>query len=64
MAYDMQAWRRERFCTNIRIEAEGLVYWVCACGAEVRFARDASRKDRQDCSTRAICPPRIVGEGG
>ena len=44
----MQAKRlHERFCANIRPEAEGLVYWVCACGFEVRFSHTASHRDRQ-----------------
>ena len=44
----MQARRlHERFCANIRPEAEGFVYWVCNCGFEVRLSHTASRRDRQ-----------------
>ena len=44
----MQARRlHERFCANIRPEAEGFVYWVCHCGFEVRLSHTASRRDRQ-----------------
>ena len=44
----MQARRlHERFCANIRPEAEGFVYWVCNCEFEVRLSHTASRRDRQ-----------------
>ena len=44
----MQARRlHERFCANIRPEAEGYVYWVCNCGFEVKLSHTASRRDRQ-----------------
>ena len=42
----MQARRlHERFCANIRPEAEGFVYCVRNCGFEVRLSHTASRRD-------------------
>ena len=37
---------RERFCAKIRPDADGVVYWACLCGFEVRLPPNASRRDR------------------
>ena len=36
----------ERFCAKICPEADGVVYWACLCGFEVRLPPNASRRDR------------------
>ena len=61
----MQARRlHERFCANIRPEAEGFVYWVCNCGFEVRLSHTASRRDRQTAQHKQYVHHRNCRGGG
>ena len=54
----MQARRlHERFCADIQPDAEGDVYWRCACGFEVRLPPNASRRDRATAQHKQVCSP-------